>query len=133
MDWTEWYRQGQELFVKEHKLEKGDRLKIVWKAKTGQWGWRSHWDSTMDRYIGTIGEILDIEEWGIGLTTIKGSWIFPFFVLEFVEKGKPASPLPEEIVEAIKNFKGSSMVFQENLGLLVQKILEHMKKWRPEP
>lgn len=77
-------------------IEVGDRVKVLRAAKHHEGGWGLRWNSGENRYIGCIGEVVDIRATdGLSVTFPSDSdrfnWMFPWFVLEKV------TPTPSEL------------------------------------
>jgi hypothetical protein len=89
--------------LKELNVSIGDYVKVTQKADGYTKGWSYPWIHTMDRYIDTVCQILELTGWkgrcGIRIgnkNTKKDAW-FPPFVLE-----KVAAPMsPEKVAELV--------------------------------
>lgn len=78
----DWYLQGH----KACGIEAGDKVKVLRAAKNYEMGWGTVWNSSMNEQI---GEVLTVrgDRGGNGFL-MEGGYSYPFFVLEFIEKGE---------------------------------------------
>jgi hypothetical protein len=86
-------------------IDEGDTVRVLRKAKDSEMGWGTFWEKSMNEAIGntykvmrkhgTCGFALNFKNYGI--------WMFPFFVLELVEK-KKEHKLPEVNSHALSNY-----------------------------
>lgn len=76
------------------KLKFGQYVRVVRRAKDGKDGWRNSWISKMDKYIGRVYKIDDINEvTGVRLRTEDGHvFYFPAHVLK-IEKSTQWAPI----------------------------------------
>lgn len=68
-------------------IRRGDRVKVLKKARSGEKGWHNSWNGLMNAAIGNTYTVLEVSSSGIRLNSPGrdiGYW-FPFFVLELVE------------------------------------------------
>jgi len=83
MNIREAYQVLQAEWVKLYNVEVGDTVKVLRKAKKNELGWSNSWESCMfvkqKKRVEGIGHNIVLDD-GYG---------YPFFVLEFVEKGEP--------------------------------------------
>jgi hypothetical protein len=82
------YQHLQEAWLKETKIQVGDKVMCISCAESYQGGWQGAWSPNMDAVEGTTGEVFDIESGsqGIGvnfpiLNNIYKRPYFPFFAL----------------------------------------------------
>jgi hypothetical protein len=69
-------------------LRVGDKVLVKRKARSLERGWGNCWLKSMDKFVGNIHKITSIV--GSGGICLSGTWgyLFPYFVLEKVEKIK---------------------------------------------
>ena len=80
------YEDRQAKWVEKNEIEKGNKVRIVRKAKTGENGWGAIWVEEMDAYVGEEGEVLHISrDYGLRVRFGTDEWSLPYFVLEKVE------------------------------------------------
>jgi hypothetical protein len=86
-------------------IDEGDTVKVLRKAENYEMGWGTFWEETMNEAIGnTYKVIIKKGTTGIAIDFKKsGSWNFPFFVLELVEKKKEHKS-PEVKSHALSNY-----------------------------
>jgi len=74
----------------------GDRVRVLRKAKSNERGWQNSWiDGSMDRAVGRIGVITDIDpalryDVTVRVQGIGMAWGYPAFVLKLAPKKKKA-------------------------------------------
>lgn len=74
------YLEGQDKFG----AKKGDTVFIFRKAKTGEAGWGTFWDTRMDETVGKKGQVIDIQSYvgiHIRIPGIQVNYWYPYFVL----------------------------------------------------
>jgi len=71
-------------------IEEGDTVRVLRKAKDREMGWETCWIELMNEAIGNTYKVMRKNgAFGIRLDfKNSGCWLFPFFVLELVEKKK---------------------------------------------
>lgn len=71
-------------------IEVGDTVKVTRKACEGEYGWDEVWVENMDKFIGNTYKVSYVSHGsdGFGLedSGTDNSFVFPFFVLELIEK-----------------------------------------------
>jgi hypothetical protein len=85
-------------------IEIGDRVKVLRKAESYENGWSVVWAKEMDEYIGEVGEVVNIDSYGILINISDESWYFPFFVLEKVEEEDSDMDLREAYIKVKLHF-----------------------------
>ena len=93
----EWYDYGQA----HCGIEKRDSVKPLRKAETGEMGWNAYWASNMNSSISKTLTVL--EDRGSAGFRLSNGYLYPWFVLELVQKAKPGPPLPQNIENVIYN------------------------------
>jgi len=77
-------------YLTAHKacgIKEGDWIKVTRKAESGEKGWCIFWNPKMDECVGRIGKVeKDYDKDGFEVHFVNESWVFPYFVLEKVEK-----------------------------------------------
>ena len=80
------YEDCQDEWIKANNLKRGDKVRILRKAKAYENGWRNGWVDSMDGTVGKVCYVIaDCGCDGIKLGTSQGSWRYPYFILEKVE------------------------------------------------
>jgi DNA-directed RNA polymerase subunit H (RpoH/RPB5) len=90
----EQYIKMQAAWVEEVNLKPGDKVKVLRKPESFEFGWPTGWTRSQDGIIGTIQEVLTIDKDDIEL----GPCYVPFFILEKVEE--PPAPKKHDIRQA---------------------------------
>jgi hypothetical protein len=71
-------------------IKKGDRVRVVRKARGHEGGWDNVWVDSMDCLVGKVRKVRGVTELGIQLRRRKGEapFSFPYFVLQVVNDYK---------------------------------------------
>jgi len=88
------YGRDQKRFVRLNRLEPGSRVKVKQRMlHLEEYGyWPETWVESMDQYIGKEMFVISVGSDGICLSCnnkqdkLSTSWLFPYFVLEMVDK-----------------------------------------------
>ncbi len=124
------YNTAAKAFFDLMDLKVGDKVKVLYKAHTNQWGWFGMWNDTrryghlsmsdftrryghlsMSDFIGREGTVMEI---GCNVVEVKvdtTSYWFPFYVIQ------PVNNLPEEIY--LNDDKDYKATFTKNGDILV--------------
>lgn len=98
------YKDRLKLWLKEHDLKVGDKVRIVRKAESHENGWHNSWASKMSEAVGAIGTLRDVGIDSLGLSVYCdkiGTWSYPYFVLEPV---KEADEAPQQRDEGARKY-----------------------------
>lgn len=96
------YAKRQDTWLADNDVKKGDKVRVVRKAKSLDDGWQTVWNPYMDEAVGKVGTVSHISanfrECGIEVDVPDvGAFMYPYFVLEKVElKYKPFCLIKEE-------------------------------------
>lgn len=85
------YVERQAEWVRENKLEVGDKVLILRKAESYEDGWGTTWEPEMDVYVEVAGEVTLVDGVvGVSIEFSNGSeYFFPYFVLVKVTEAEP--------------------------------------------
>lgn len=71
-------------------FKKGDKVKVLRRARTHERGWDNSWVTPMTKYIGKIGTVVSIQlgahDVAVKMPLDLEVWGFPDFVLRLVRK-----------------------------------------------
>lgn len=80
------YLNGQAMFIEEHNLKIGNKVRVLRKAVNYELGWPTVWSDKMDKQVGaelTIKQFEDMYGKTHGIRLNDDFW-YPYFVLEKV-------------------------------------------------
>lgn len=114
------YKKG----VMKCLLAVGDIVKILKKIPKGTYGYNAEWVSGMDKALGKIGEITNINEYGVKVSVVTPAgkipdYTYPYFVLQLMEN---TSPIP-----TAKDSEDDYVKKQKAFGLKVGDIVKVLK------
>lgn len=106
-------------------IKVGDTVKVLRKAKHGEFGWENTWPSEMDKLIGNEYKVFSLGSYYHDFT-IAG-YNVPFFVLEKIKDAEPPIKIGDHVVEFTdEGIKVEFTYRKENVGVRIDK--ETIKK-----
>ncbi len=112
------YKTAAPAFFALVDLKVGDKVKVLYKAESHQWGWDAVWNDkpstgycSMSDFIGQEGTVTEIWDGLVNVSIEKDSYYFPFYVIQ------PSYNIPEAIfLNAAQDYK---VTFVKNGDILV--------------
>lgn len=86
----ELYNKLQKAFIDLTDLRIGNKVMVNATAKSQQFGWGSTWHDRLDKFVGRVSTVEDIDKFGILLNYEDSIYYFPYFVIELVNYEFPA-------------------------------------------
>jgi len=79
-------------FQEKYRARRGDRVKVLFRARTNDNGSNTFWNPDMDQCVGRMGTIVSVGDSGICVRVdndtnypeYQGGWYFPYFCLSLV-------------------------------------------------
>ena len=107
MNFVEKIKKEYRKAYNECNINLGDKVKITKEFITHEAGCEIAWVSKMANTVGEVGEVTGKTDVGIMVETIYGKFVYPFFVLEKVEKEEEEFK-PGDLVIAPMSFSAYS-------------------------
>lgn len=96
------YVQEQAKWIKHHKIEKGSRVRVMEKARLGDFGWGLPWSGLMTESIREELTVHQIEGRNHGIR-LSNNCSYPFFVLEVLPPLTPGEEYTQKQEQWIKD------------------------------
>lgn len=112
-------REAYKVMHEASGIKKGDRVKVLRKAKDKEMGWSVGWISSMNVTVGKTGVVEDteVEQVRVRFEHENDYWNYPFFVLEVMESAKVIRRVVTFVDETGKDVTGEiSDETKRNLG-----------------